>query len=553
MYLTFTEKGGRKYASAATSSRDGDKTSIEYVYLGRVASEDGPVFYARERGYFTFDLATGAFGPAPESFAPPKVADGRKREASAFDFGDAFLINEIMCRSGMWEVIDALPWANKATLRAMTAYYVASSMPNRYADMWYAGSVAHLLFPGANLESGAVSDLLERLGSAEAQTAYHSAMIPFVLSSFSPDTNVMVDSTGMPNKCSIHLTRANVHNGRLSVEARVIVVAQRSTGLPLFFKVVPGSVNDAMTLRPVMEHCRALGIDVSGCLIDAGYSTDINLDEFYDSGHRCAVDYITRPKSSASYYKEALRVAAPALESGENFVDWQGRYAFVKRVEVMVGKGSDQPAYLYIGLDKNRESDELHKLLRRAKREGLSPASVYELMGSQGIFALLSGRPYEPSEILAEYYVRQGIEQLNDVSKNYAKLLPARCHKWETFEGHVVLSMAATAVARIVQMRLNELGLCLGPRLEALRQQKVICYATRAVPDVPVKEANEVYRAFGIDVPASIPMRDGRLAYENPRRIDGYLRPAKRGRRPGKAKAAKDEKKTATEADGSEG
>ncbi|MBQ9303888.1 transposase [Butyrivibrio sp.] len=548
MYYAFTSKNGYQYASAATSKRDGKDTSVSYKYIGRVVDLSQQIFYSREKDYFTYDITTDKYGPVPESFSPPKKQDKRKRDRKAFDFGDSFLLNAILAKSGFWEVVDKVPWKNKDTLHAMVIFYMTSRLANCYANMWYQGNIIHMLCPDAYLDSSGISDFLEKIGTPESLVSYHKAYVDFVFEQYHKDKNVLIDSMGLPSKSRMYLTKLNVHNGKLSLEARLVIVAQKSTGIPLYFQLVPGNINDAMTLKPIKEHCSELGIDIDGYLLDAGYSTDINLDEFYNEKHECVIPYITRPKALATYYKEALKEILPGLESREHFVQYMDRYVFIQHTKVKVGKGSDQPAYLYVGLDTSRLSDELHKLIKRAAKNGLNIDQVYEGMENQGIFALLSGVEISDEDILPEYYLRQGIEQLNDIAKNYTKLLPERCHKVETFQGHVLLSMIGTAIIRFIQIQLNDSEKYLGSRIEALRTQKVICYDTKIVPDAPEKLGNDVYKAFGITCPQSIPITSGKLNYIPPQKVKHLFKVPKK-RAPKKAKLEATENNSETSAD----
>lgn len=525
MYITTTTKCGREYASAARSVREGKRTRVEHTYLGRVVDAERGIFFNKERKYFTFDVATGAYGKVPEDFSEEGAPeDGRRAKRRQRTFGDAFLIDQILWKSGFWEVVDAIPWANKDTLHAMVTYYICSTDANCHAESWYGASVASMLFPRARLDSQGISDMLEKIGSAESVLAFQEAYVEFVYEHYSDDTNVMIDSTGLPNKSGMYLTRLNVHDGKANVEARMAIVAQRSTAIQLYWRLMPGTASDAMSFKRLIAHAAGVGVRVDSCLIDAGYCTNVNLDDFYDEDHNCVVDYITRPKSSLKWCKEAVSAALEGLEDGDNFFRFDDRFFYVRRVEVMVGQRRDQPAYLYVGIDKNRLSDELRKLLRRAKKKKLSIEKVHEEMERQGVFTLVSGRPYEPDQILPEYYVRQGIEQLNDVAKNYTKLLPARCHKQETFSGHVLLSMIANAVVRFIQIQLNDSEAYLGSRMHNLHDQCCILYKTKLVPDDPIKEANDVYRAFKIEVPTSIPIRDGKLMVTRPKRVPHLFR-----------------------------
>ena len=79
---------------------------------------------------------------------------------------------------------------------------------------------------------------------------------------------------------------------------------------------------------------------------------------------------------------------------------------------------------MYLGLDCDRMRDEQHKLLRRARKNGLSLEEIYEVMQSEGLFGVISGREYSCDEILPACYQRQQVEQTFDFAKNYTKLLP---------------------------------------------------------------------------------------------------------------------------------
>lgn len=61
MYIVYHETGGKKYASAAVSHRNGAKTSMTYTYLGLVLDEDAGIYKNKDRGVFKFDAGTGKF------------------------------------------------------------------------------------------------------------------------------------------------------------------------------------------------------------------------------------------------------------------------------------------------------------------------------------------------------------------------------------------------------------------------------------------------------------------------------------------------------------
>jgi len=505
------------YASAGVSRRDGPNTSVDVIYLGRVLDREAGIYMSRERGVFTFDPDTGEFGTVPESFVPAGTVDHRKtRRRVSVDFGDAFFMDAYLHASGMMDVIDTIEYGNRDTLHAMLLFYMLSGMANCDAIHWYEGSVAGLLYPKANLTSQRLSDFLTSVGAPEKQMAFQKAYIEFVMGHCGHDRNILIDSSGLPNSIHFPLTEKNIHNGKTSNEIRLIFVVQKSSGLPLYYRAVPGNIVDVSTLSRIFLHLESMGIDISSCIMDAGYNSGDNLDLFYDGDHKCRIGFITRIGSGDKTFRELISKELPCIESKENFIKYEDRYLFIIKRPVKVGSARDNPAWMYLGLDCSRMSDEQHKLLKRAKRDSLTTDEVYAAMQNEGVFGILSGEDYACEEILPAYYQRQAAEQIFDFAKNYTKLLPLRTSTEATFNGHLLLSYIAACTVKMIQLRLKEANLFFGSRLACLRNQKCTVYENQIVTDEPQREANDTYKAFGMKCPDSIPIINGCLSYNPP-------------------------------------
>jgi hypothetical protein len=515
MFIIYSGQGD-KYASAGISARSGNKVSKTYVYLGLVVDREKGIYRNKERGLFTFNPETGEFGSVPDTFCEPRIEDKKVSRHVSLDFGDAFLLYSYMRSSGFCKVLDSLEYGNRDTLNAMVLFYVLSTMANCDAKAWYNGSIASWLYPDANLSGQRASDFLASIGTPGKEMAYQQAYIHFVMGNFSEDKNILVDSSGLPNKVHMPLTAINVHNGKVSNEVRLIFVVQKSTGLPLFFMTVPGNVVDVSTLTRVMLYLKELGIGIESCIIDAGYNSAENLDYFYDAGHACRIGFISRVKSNDSNLRDMVRRELPALESKENFVKFSDRYLFIKKEAVKVGTRRDNPAFLYLGLDCQRLNDEQHKLFKKAKRQNLSTDEVFEAMDGEGVFAIISGTDYSTDEILPAYYQRQAAEQIFDFAKNYTKLLPLRTHSEKTSRGHLLLSYIATCLAKMMHLKLQTEDMVMGSSLQLMRNQKCRVFPSCIITDTPAKDANDMYSALKIFCPESIPLADGRLVYSPP-------------------------------------
>ena len=220
--------------------------------------------------FFKILIASGEFGTVPESYVPPEIIDHRiKHKHVSVDFGDAFFMDTFLHASGMMGIVDTIEYGNRDTLHAMLLFYMLSGLANCDAVHWYEGSVASLLYPKANLTSQRLSDFLAAIGTPEKQMIFQKTYIKFVMEHYNRDNNILIDSSGLPNSIHFSMTEKNVHNGKVSNEIRLIFVAQKSSGLPLYYRAVPGNIVDVSTLSRIFLHLDSMGIDVSSCINEA--------------------------------------------------------------------------------------------------------------------------------------------------------------------------------------------------------------------------------------------------------------------------------------------
>ena len=130
-------------------------------------------------------------------------------------------------------------------------------------------------------------------------------------------------------------------------------------------------------------------------------------------------------------------------------------------------------------------------------------------MSKLGVFMIISSEDIKTEEILPLYYTRQQIEQVFDIGKNNADLLPLRVQNEDTFRGHLMITFLATVILQKLQRdiiaksrkkdKINPEG-----ALMALRSQKCKVYTDEIVPQEAVKNINDVYKIFKIDCPTAI-------------------------------------------------
>lgn len=137
------------------------------------------------------------------------------------------------------------------------------------------------------------------------------------------------------------------------------------------------------------------------------------------------------------------------------------------------------------------------------------PEEMDARIAKLGVFMILSSDDMETKEILPLYYTRQQVEQVFDIGKNNADLLPLRIHNEDTLRGHLMLTFMATAILQRLQIDIlskNKKNDKINPEgaFMMLRNQECKVFSKSIVPQEPVKEINEVYKLLGIDCPTTI-------------------------------------------------
>jgi hypothetical protein len=501
MYIGYDVKGGIKYAKICKSERINGKVKTTQVSLGRVIDEEAGIYTNRRRGVFTYDIDTDTYGFPDPSAVIPVIKRKNTVEKLVLDFGDAFFADQYITKIGLKSAVGAMKYGNQDSVKALLLFYILCNMANYNALEWFNGNYARVLYPKANLESQRISDLLSSIGEESSYRAFFHEYSK-LLAHREDGEDVLIDSTGLPNSIHFPLTAVSNHNGQISNEVRLIYVVQQGTNLPLYFRYVAGNIVDVSTLTKTILELKALNIDTRFAILDAGYVTEGNAREMFEAG----ISFVTRLRENLKLYKEIVAEHLPLLRNEENFVSYNARYAYIKRVDCELVSGYN--AYAYLGLDLSMSSLESSKLFTRASREHMRNIDVHRAMNAHGVFVLISTRPIAKDKILPLYYTRQQIEQVFDICKNNTNLLPLRVQSEETLRGHLLLAFAAAVICRKLQEDLKDTEYTPENALLALRNHKCKVFEDHVLTLEAAKRANDIYKRFKLKIAHSYALNE---------------------------------------------
>jgi hypothetical protein len=227
------------YAEVYTPRRVNGKKVNDPVYLGKVINLEEGIFYSRQRGYFRY-TAEGGFDDCDL-----EVPEGQ--EKLILDFGPAYLPDRLLKGEGYDDLFSGILEKKKDSLMALLFYRVLENGGYCLAEDWLAGSYASILFPRAQLQSQRVSEMLRELGDEAVVRAFFTRYLRKVIPR-DRKTGILIDSTGLPNNIDFCLTAVNNHGGDINNETRLILVVDKLTKKPLFFRYNAGNVQDVSTL-----------------------------------------------------------------------------------------------------------------------------------------------------------------------------------------------------------------------------------------------------------------------------------------------------------------
>ncbi|MCL2458534.1 MAG: transposase [Desulfobulbus sp.] len=113
---------------------------------------------------------------------------------------------------------------------------------------------------------------------------------------------ILIDSAGLPNSIDACLTAVNNHNGVICEEMRLVLVVDKRSGKPLFFRYNAGNMPDVSTLWATVLELKALHVDVGMTILDAGYFSEKNVAAL-GAAH---IPFLTRLAPNRKLYKQLV-------------------------------------------------------------------------------------------------------------------------------------------------------------------------------------------------------------------------------------------------------
>lgn len=487
-HIVYSNRSGVRYATVMRSVRTGKTTRKEKVlYLGRVLDAERGIYKNRTRGVFSFDPESMTFSPAPADFVETGKSCNAKeaeegREECIVDFGDAFLLHELITRYGLDVAINALQYHNPDTLKALLIYCMLSSRSLFSAPAWYEGSYASILYPRADLTN--ISDLLALVGQEDAQQRFFDAYLSG-LGPLREGANILVERRVDP--CSVPFpTPFPDKHGELFPEVRLICVYQQGTGLPVQMRCVSDNESGASGIIAIAQELQARGIGIQYAIPDGSWLTERDMQELLEK----KVPFITPCPAHSQLCRKRVAEHLGALEAPENLVLdadgklFNGRRIYMKCVPVVC-----QGKELYAWIGKNMLAASLEDRRREhcVRGEKVDRQAFHEEGLWHGVFLFLASGRMRPEVLLSTWLAGQEAERL------LASSPPPDIQSEEALRGYLLLNFIANALLQRLRLELQGSGHSLDEVLACMANQHAKVFGKEVIPARASHAQREIY------------------------------------------------------------
>ncbi|PKP59854.1 MAG: hypothetical protein CVT89_00770 [Candidatus Altiarchaeales archaeon HGW-Altiarchaeales-2] len=409
-------------------------------------------------------------------------------ERFIIDFGDIFLIHKFLEKNGFTKLLKDAFGKNGDAIFNLVSYKLCHPSAMRLVETWQNGNAIKYLCK-ANLQSQRISELMVEIGREENYRTFFEKYLSFITHS---SDGLLLDITAMPNQIHIPFSQWGYHDEDIDKMINLMLVVDKASSMPLYFRYIPGSIPDVSCLKPTIDEMKKFGVENTYSIFDAGFYSEDNIKALYE----IEMPFMVRLPSNRKIYKDIVNKSGD-IENVKYVVEYGKRGLFIKKHEVyLFGK----PAFAYVVLDPARKGREMTKLILQLDEIDKSDDEKAFMLRKKGIMVLISSIEIAEDQVVPFYYSRQAVEQLFKFSKDDLNMLPLRTHKEESMRGYLLLMFITLCVFLLLQKKLGK-NITVEEALLLLRNLKAKVFDDEMLIPEITKKQKELFERFEIIVP----------------------------------------------------
>jgi transposase len=390
--IFYMERNGQKYAYESTSRRvPGRKNPVtDKVYLGRVDPETGKII-------------------PKESRRPPA-------EIYAKDYGNVVVLDHIQSELGILDDLkESFPGIGGNIMGAAMSQVIDATS---FDDIHYIidGSVIReKLKLRGSLSPATMSDLSEDIGTSL------SSMDDFFIRRIGRSSSAFysLDLTSVSSYSNMNGWAEWGHNrDNEELKQTNIAMVTDSDGIPVMFRMLPGSIADISVMKCTVEDMTGMGC--SGRLVmDRGFESAANINALLEMG----TEFTVPSNAKAEPIKKLMSQAITDMKGSSAYRYHEGRAYKTAEYELGIIRNCDAYEYIVRVPQNHKDSKENNERFERSRK--LRAFVVYDpKKASDDLNAVIS--------MVSDVELRYENTKHDDADKVY-QALPAFIRKYVTF------------------------------------------------------------------------------------------------------------------------
>jgi transposase len=411
----------------------------------KISNKEG-IFMNYDEGVYGYNVDTGKYSVNANDYPLLKTVNF-ENDANC-NFGPSYVLTELLKKNKYIELINNCFSDNndKKLFLALIYYQFCRSKDKVELKTFLDGDVMGLIFKDLPCETQLVSSLLDKVGEYSFIAKFLKQYISLIVSNSNQCLSVDIDSTNIDTTSDVLFKQYTNHGSHSSEQIRMIIVMDRETKRPIWYKLIPGNQIDKTTMLEVIDELTQLKVNLSEIIMDAGYYTMDNIELLSKKG----ISFFTRLFPNLKEYKDALHLVVENQNRSEyDFVldgrTYMGIKQPVERVYTDDGKNTiKRMNYIYVYIDYSKRAIDYNSYLMNSDEDDEETKSRNKLIS--GVFMLYSDKDNSPLEILKKYRLRDGIEKLIRHNKTNLDLLPLGKRSMQTVQGHCLINFLNSAI-----------------------------------------------------------------------------------------------------------
>ncbi|GHV36838.1 IS4 family transposase [Synergistales bacterium] len=328
-----TKKNGARYMYKVEGYWDKEKKAPrnKQVCLGRIDDKTGEVIPSNRK-----ERTAKRAAVAPEVTARSTV------------IGPSLLLDKVAGDTGLLAALKKSLPGQFLRIIALAYFLVQKGLPLSRCDIWSASNRHPYV---ETITSQSVSELLRSVTESERQMFFKTwmARIP-------ESENIFYDITSISSYSELNEYIKCLHNrdDEKMPQINLAMLFGQDSGLPLYYRRLPGSISDVSTLKTTVSSLDKIGQSKLTFVMDRGFYSESNVDALFDARYSFLLAVPKRKWIEELYdkYRDEIQSHENVHKTGEHETLYMATY---------LHKWKDHRCYVHIYYNDVRAAEERSK------------------------------------------------------------------------------------------------------------------------------------------------------------------------------------------------